>query len=261
MPAICCIFCAKMDSATSYSCGWVAVADVSAKSKISDSAGFTLRQVGLVGRFAGSWPRAALMAAWTSRPAASMSRSRSNCMTMLVLPNWLTDVICVMPAMRPNMRSSGVATEEAMVSGLAPGRFGKHVDRRILHFGQRGDRDMGESNTAGQQQRDRQQRSGDRALNKGGGYVHWLVPDLMGGTGVPTVASAQPAGELIKPNVDHRRGVQRQHLAEQQAADDGDAKRMTQLGAGSLPMASGKPPKSAAMVVIMMGRKRSRHAW
>src|SRR5580698_3630690 len=42
---------------------------------------------------------------------------------MLVLPNWLTDVICVMPAMRPNMRSSGVATEDAMVSGLAPGRF------------------------------------------------------------------------------------------------------------------------------------------
>ena len=26
-----------------------------------------------------------------------------------------------MPAMRPNWRSSGVATEEAMVSGLAPG--------------------------------------------------------------------------------------------------------------------------------------------
>src|SRR5580658_5389250 len=42
---------------------------------------------------------------------------------MLVLPNWLTDVICVMPAMRPNMRSSGVATEEAIVSGLAPGRL------------------------------------------------------------------------------------------------------------------------------------------
>jgi hypothetical protein len=28
----------------------------------------------------------------------------------------------VMPAMRPNWRSSGVATAEAMVSGLAPGR-------------------------------------------------------------------------------------------------------------------------------------------
>jgi len=28
-----------------------------------------------------------------------------------------------MPAMRPNMRSSGVATALAIVSGLAPGRF------------------------------------------------------------------------------------------------------------------------------------------
>ena len=28
-----------------------------------------------------------------------------------------------MPAMRPNCRSSGVATDEAMVSGLAPGRL------------------------------------------------------------------------------------------------------------------------------------------
>ena len=34
----------------------------------------------------------------------------------------LTEVISVRPAMRPKRRSSGVATEEAMVSGLAPGR-------------------------------------------------------------------------------------------------------------------------------------------
>src|SRR5260370_33400865 len=40
----------------------------------------------------------------------------------LVLPKPLEEVICVTPAMRPNCRSSGVATEEAMVSGLAPGR-------------------------------------------------------------------------------------------------------------------------------------------
>ena len=41
---------------------------------------------------------------------------------MLVDPNWLVEVIWLMPAMRPNWRSSGVATAEAMVSGLAPGR-------------------------------------------------------------------------------------------------------------------------------------------
>jgi hypothetical protein len=34
----------------------------------------------------------------------------------------LVDVISVSPAIRPKRRSRGVATEEAMVSGLAPGR-------------------------------------------------------------------------------------------------------------------------------------------
>jgi len=61
------------------------------------------------------------MAACTSRAAASMSRLRSNCSVMLVLPRPLDEVISVTPAMRPNCRSSGVATDEAIVSGLAPG--------------------------------------------------------------------------------------------------------------------------------------------
>ena len=42
-----------------------------------------------------------------------------------------------MPAMRPNMRSSGVATAEAMVSGLAPGRLAVTLNGGIFHFGQR----------------------------------------------------------------------------------------------------------------------------
>ena len=41
---------------------------------------------------------------------------------MPVLPRVELEVICVTPAMRPNCRSSGVATAEAMVSGLAPGK-------------------------------------------------------------------------------------------------------------------------------------------
>src|SRR5215469_4679175 len=40
---------------------------------------------------------------------------------MLVFPRPLEEVIWVMPEMRPNWRSRGVATAEAMVSGLAPG--------------------------------------------------------------------------------------------------------------------------------------------
>ena len=42
---------------------------------------------------------------------------------MPVLPSVELEVICVTPAMRPNWRSSGVATAEAIVSGLAPGRL------------------------------------------------------------------------------------------------------------------------------------------
>src|SRR4051794_14086551 len=88
---------------------------------IGASDGFDLWNRGLLGRLAGSWPRAALIAACTSREAASMSRLRSNCKVMLVEPSELDEVISVTPAIRPNCRSSGVATAEAMVSGLAPG--------------------------------------------------------------------------------------------------------------------------------------------
>ncbi len=52
-----------------------------------------------------------------------MLRLRSNCKVTLVEPSELVEVISVTPAMRPNWRSSGVATEDAMVSGLAPGRL------------------------------------------------------------------------------------------------------------------------------------------
>src|SRR5579872_4805146 len=98
------------------------VSEVRPSMRIGASAGFTLRQLGFRGRLFGSCPRAALMDACTSRAAASMLRFRSNCSVMLVEPSVLDEVISFTPAMRPNCRSSGVATAEAMVSGLAPGR-------------------------------------------------------------------------------------------------------------------------------------------
>src|SRR5215472_16521112 len=102
-----------MESATSYICGCVLISDVRATIRMGASAGLLLRQLGRVGRLAGNCPRDALMAAWTSRAAASMLRLRSNWRTMLVDPNWLLEVIWLTPAMRPNCRSSGVATDEA----------------------------------------------------------------------------------------------------------------------------------------------------
>src|SRR5262249_32349103 len=52
-----------------------------------------------------------------------MSRFSSNCSVTEVAPRLLVEVISVTPAMRLNWRSSGVATAEAIVSGLAPGKF------------------------------------------------------------------------------------------------------------------------------------------
>ena len=44
-------------------------------------------------------------------------------MVMRVVPTELRDVISVTPAIVPRLRSSGIATDDAMTSGLAPGIF------------------------------------------------------------------------------------------------------------------------------------------
>ena len=50
-----------------------------------------------------------------------MSRSSLNCTVIDVEPCPFEDDIDAMPAIVDNSRSSGVATEAAIVSGLAPG--------------------------------------------------------------------------------------------------------------------------------------------
>ena len=71
---------------------------------------------------------------------------------------------------------------------------------------------------------------------------------------------AQAIVEPVEIEIDHRRRVERQHLADEQPADDGDAERLAQFRAAPCPSASGRPPSIAAIVVIMIGRKRSRQA-
>ena len=61
------------------------------------------------------------MADCTSCAAASIFRSSLNCSVIRVEPRLDVDVISSMPAIVENWLSSGVATEEAMVSGEAPG--------------------------------------------------------------------------------------------------------------------------------------------
>ena len=46
-------------------------------------------------------------------------------------------------------------------------------------------------------------------------------------------SSREAARQTIEPDVDHRSGVKRQQLADQQSADDADAQRLTQFRTGS----------------------------
>jgi len=62
------------------------------------------------------------MAAWTSWAAASRSRLRLNWRVIRLDPRALVEDMESRPAIVVNWRSRGVATADAIVSGLAPGR-------------------------------------------------------------------------------------------------------------------------------------------
>ena len=69
------------------------------------------------------------------RRGVDVRATRSNWSVICVEPRAFVEFIDVSPAMVENCRSSGVATDEAIVSGLAPGRFdadqeGREVDVR-----------------------------------------------------------------------------------------------------------------------------------
>src|SRR5689334_1357352 len=75
----------------------------------------------------GSWRRDFEMAALTSCAAASTSRSSENCTVIWVEPTVLVLVMLSMPAIVESCFSSGVATDDAIVCGLAPGRLAEMV--------------------------------------------------------------------------------------------------------------------------------------
>ena len=70
-----------------------------------------------------------MIADCTSMAAPSRLRLRSNSSVTSVDPNELTDVIDSRPAIIENWFSSGVATDDAIVSGPAPGSCA--VTRRV----------------------------------------------------------------------------------------------------------------------------------
>ena len=98
------------------------MSEVIAITRIGESAGLILRYVGGPGRLIGRSLEAALMAACTSRAAESTVRSRSNWMVTDAPPSVLIDVISETPEIWLSRFSNGAASDEATVSGSAPGR-------------------------------------------------------------------------------------------------------------------------------------------
>src|ERR1700752_842780 len=88
---------------------------------IGASAGLTLRYEGGGVISTGSERCARNSAACTSTAALSMSRSWSNSSVTCVLPSVDDELITLTLEIVANCFSSGVATDDAMFSGLAPG--------------------------------------------------------------------------------------------------------------------------------------------
>src|SRR5256886_13989024 len=115
--------CAIKVSAYSSICGSDSTSEFKAKKRIGLSDGFDLRRLGGFGIPGGNCGSDAEIAVCTSWAAASMLRLRLNCKVMEVEPCELLELIESMPAMPENWRSSGVATDAAIVSGFAPGKL------------------------------------------------------------------------------------------------------------------------------------------
>ena len=148
-----------------------------------------------------------------------------------------------------------------MVSGLAPGKPRSDVNGRKLDLrqGSDGQKQEGEMPASASATVSSEVATGRR--DKWRGDIHASISPL------PALRTAvsysarrwKRAGQAIEEKVDDGRGVERQDLAEDQAADDRDAERTAQLEPVPVPRPAAAA-ESAAMVVIMMGRKRSRHA-
>ena len=106
-----------------------------AMNKIGASAGLTLRYEGNCVMAVGKERCARSKAACTSTAAASTLRLGANSRVMLVLPSVLTELIKLMPSMVENCFSRGNATDEAMVSGAAPGKEADTLMTGVLKLG------------------------------------------------------------------------------------------------------------------------------
>src|SRR5713226_4531967 len=176
------------------------------------------------------------MAACTSRPAASIFRLRSNCRTMLVEPSWLVEVIWFTPAMRPNCRSSGVATADAMVSGLAPGR---PAETEMTGNSTCGSGATGRKLKANTPESSSAAASSEVPTGRLINGAEIFMTSVSGGLGsrflhrVADFVARESLCQPVKPQVHDWGCIESEQLAYEQSSDNRDSERMTQFGAGA----------------------------
>src|SRR5713226_3447736 len=160
------------------------------------------------------------------------------------------------PARRRHLRNAGDAAELALQRrgygrshGLRTRAREIRADRncREIHLRQRRYGQKTKRHQTGKKNCQRDQRSRDRPPNEGnreaGGDVHELVSRSPGGIAVRRSRNRfidgiadvelEAMGNPIKREVNDRRSVQRENLAEDQAANNGDTQRPAKLGANT----------------------------
>ena len=158
---------------------------------------------------------------------------------------------------------SEMAFERACHRGgdvLRAGAGKNSLDRngREIHLRQRGDRQFEKRHRPGRREPKRQQGRRDRPANEGCRRLHRSVrPGCLTDAVRP---SGKANGETVEPEIDHRRREQRQHLTDNQTADNRDSERMAQFRADTGAERQRQTPSTAAIVVIVIGRKRSMQA-
>ena len=100
-------------------------------------------------------------------------------MVMRVMPWPLVEVIELRPAMVENWRSSGVATEDAIVSGLAPGSVADDDDGREIDVRERRHRQQAVAEHAENDEGQHQQRRHDRTTDAEFRQRHDGLPGLL----------------------------------------------------------------------------------
>src|SRR6185437_10314490 len=183
------------------------------------------------------------MADSTSLSAPWMSRSRSKIRMMRALPSELCEVISSTPAMALRCRSSGVVTLVATVSGLAPGSCAMTTmaGKSTVGMDPSGKRKYAASPTSATPIDSSVVATGLRTKGRemfipaGASAQSRGLRRQARGPAVPSLTNARPLPhtlrETVEEEIDDRGGEERQQLADEQPADDGETEWRAQLRA------------------------------